>query len=128
MKKLQIIPFLLLLLLPACDLLNGISTKSTTDASLFNGQASYYGGKLHGKKTASGEVFDKNKLTAAHKTLPFQTIVEVKNLKNGKKVKVRINDRMPQSNKRVIDLSEGAAKAINMLQDGVVNVEIKVLK
>lgn len=128
MKKLQIIPFLLLFLLSACDLLNGVSTKNATDASLFNGQASYYGGKLHGKKTASGEVFDKNKLTAAHKTLPFQTIVEVKNLKNGKKVKVRINDRMPQSNKRVIDLSEGAAKAINMLQDGVVNVEIKVLK
>ncbi len=118
----------LLVTLNACELLTAITnTDKTGSTGLMSGEASYYGGKFHGKPTASGEIFDKNKLTAAHKTLPFQTKVEVENLKNRKKVIVRINDRMPPSSKRSIDLSEAAAKKIDMIRDGVVNVKIKVL-
>ena len=118
-----------LFILNACSLLN-TSSSSSSDANIsgkvFSGQASYYAGTYQGRKTASGEVYDKNKLTAAHKTLPFQTKVEVKNLKNGKSVIVKINDRLPNTSKREIDLSEAAAKQIDMLRDGVVNVQILV--
>lgn len=92
------------------------------------GQASYYSDKYQGKKTASGERYDKNKLTAAHKSLPFQTQVEVKNLKNRKSVVVVINDRLPAKSARIIDLSKAAAKELEMLRDGVVIVELKALK
>lgn len=91
------------------------------------GMASFYGAGdgYHGRKTANGEIFNKNKLTAAHKTLPFGTIVKVKNLSNGETVKVRINDRGPFVKGRIIDLSEKAAKKINMRQQGVAEVQLK---
>ena len=92
------------------------------------GKASYYAGKFIGRKTANGETFRKRKLTAASKTLPFNTRVKVKNLKNGKTVKVRINDRGPFVPGRIIDLSWKAAKKLNMLDDGVVPVQIKYKK
>ncbi|TYR38398.1 septal ring lytic transglycosylase RlpA family protein [Sphingobacterium phlebotomi] len=88
------------------------------------GNASYYGGKFHGRTTASGERFNQNAMTAAHRTLPFGTKVKVKNLNNGKQVVVRINDRGPSSKSRMIDLSKGAAKKIGVIQAGVVPVEI----
>ncbi|NJL15353.1 MAG: septal ring lytic transglycosylase RlpA family protein [Microscillaceae bacterium] len=120
---------LISLSLPACNLLNPpVVVKDEVPAGTLTGIASYYGEEFHGRKTASGEVFDKDKLTAAHKTLPFQTQVEVTNLKNGKKVSVRINDRMPKTSKREIDLSEEAARRLGMLQDGVVRVSLRVLK
>lgn len=115
----------LIFLMSACEILQPTSTSTEATSS---GQASYYANRFHGKPTASGEIYDKNKLTAAHKTLPFQTQVEVENLKNGKKVIVRINDRMPSSSKRSIDLSEAAAKKIDMITDGVINVKMKILK
>lgn len=89
--------------------------------------ASFYGAGdgYNGRKTANGETFNKNKLTAAHKTLPFGTIVKVKNLGNGQTVKVRINDRGPFVKGRIIDLSEKAAKKINMRQQGVAEVTLK---
>jgi len=95
-----------------------------------NGMASFYGAGdgYHGRKTANGETFNKNKLTAAHKTLPFGTIVKVKNLSNGQTVKVRINDRGPFVKGRIIDLSEKAAKKINMRQQGVAEVTLKYRK
>ena len=92
------------------------------------GLASWYGREFNGKKTASGERFDMNGLTAAHKTLPFGTVLKVKNFDNDKIVTVRINDRGPYKGKRIIDLSYGAAKKIGMLQGGQSQVGIKILK
>lgn len=89
------------------------------------GQASYYADKFKGRKTANGETFRQRKKTAAHRTLPFGTKVTVKNLANGKTVKVRINDRGPFAKGRIIDLSKKAAKRINMIKSGVANVEIR---
>lgn len=91
------------------------------------GLASYYGAGdgYNGRKTANGEIFNKNKLTAAHKTLPFGTIVKVKNLQNGKTIKVRINDRGPFVKGRIIDLSEKAAKKIDMVKQGVGQVKLR---
>jgi rare lipoprotein A len=91
------------------------------------GIASYYGYKFHGKKTASGELFDMKELTAAHKTLPFNTLVKVTNLKNKKSVIVRVNDRGPYSPKRIIDVSRAAAEEIEMIQAGLIEVELEVL-
>jgi len=89
------------------------------------GKASYYADKFKGRKTSSGEIFRQSKRTAAHKTLPFGTKVIVTNLNNGRHVKVRINDRGPFVTGRVIDLSRKAARKLHMLDDGVVNVELK---
>ncbi|MBN2317882.1 MAG: septal ring lytic transglycosylase RlpA family protein [Acidobacteria bacterium] len=92
------------------------------------GKASWYGEKFHNKRTASGEKFNMRKLTAAHRTLPFNTIVRVENLKNGRKVDVRINDRGPFVEGRIIDLSRKAAEKLDMIRDGVVTVRLEVLK
>lgn len=91
------------------------------------GMASWYGKRFHQRRTASGEHFDMNAMTAAHRTLPFGTKVEVTNLKTGKSVVVRINDRGPFSRHRVIDVSYGAAKSIGLVTAGVAPVELKVL-
>ncbi|MCF7913981.1 MAG: septal ring lytic transglycosylase RlpA family protein [Spirochaetaceae bacterium] len=92
------------------------------------GYASWYGGKFQGRQTASGEVFDTNKLTAAHKTLPFGTVVEVTNLDNGKSIEVRINDRGPFVEGRVIDLSRAAAVKIGMMSTGIAPVKVEVVR
>lgn len=89
------------------------------------GEASYYHNKYRGKKTASGEKFRQYKRTAAHKTLPLGTKVKVTNLRNGKKVRVTINDRGPFVEGRIIDLSRKGARKINMLDDGVAPVKIE---
>lgn len=91
------------------------------------GQASYYGARHHGNKTASGERFDQNALTAAHRSLPFGSRVQVTNLRNDKRVVVRINDRGPFTKKRIIDLSHKAAEQLDMLRDGVVPVRVEQL-
>ncbi len=91
-----------------------------------SGIASWYGPRFQGKRTASGERFDTNELTAAHKTLPFGTRVRVRSLADGKEVVVRINDRGPFIKGRIIDLSRAAAQAIGML--GVKQVEIERLR
>lgn len=86
------------------------------------GLASWYGGKFHGRRTASGEIYDKTAFTAAHKTLPFGTLVRVRSLRTGKEVVVRINDRGPYVKKRVIDLSGAAASALGFKSRGVSSV------
>ena len=91
------------------------------------GLASWYGAKHHGKRTASGEIFDQKKFTAAHRTLPWGSIVKVTNLDNGKSVEVRINDRGPFTKGRIIDLSRAAARAVGMLESGVSPVRMEVL-
>lgn len=93
-----------------------------------SGQAGWYGNRYHGRKTSSGERFDQNALTAAHRTLPFGTVVQVKNLTNGRTVDVRINDRGPFGRKtRIIDLSRAAARALDMERAGVAPVELRIV-
>jgi len=89
---------------------------------LQSGRASWYGPGLHGRKTASGETFNTNDLTAAHRTLPFGTRVRVVNQRNGQSVVVRINDRGPYAGGRVIDLSRASAQAIGLSGVGSVNL------
>ncbi|ROM00783.1 hypothetical protein BK640_16785, partial [Pseudomonas protegens] len=91
------------------------------------GTASYYGARHHGKRTASGEPFDQNGLTAAHRELPFGTRVQVTNQGNGKSVVVRINDRGPHTRGRLIDLSRAAAQQLGMLRSGTAKVRIQAL-
>jgi rare lipoprotein A len=93
-----------------------------------SGIASWYGDDFQGKTTANGEIYDMNKLTAAHQTLPFHTMVEVENLENGEKVLVRINDRGPFLKNRVIDLSLQAAKRLAMTDKGTAPVNIRVMR
>ncbi len=92
------------------------------------GTASYYGGKWHGRKTANGEIFNQNSMTAAHKTLPFGTKVRVTNLNNGKSVIVRINNRGPYTKGRIIDLSKAAFSKIENTGRGVTRVKLEIMK
>jgi rare lipoprotein A len=91
------------------------------------GEASWYGAPFHGRQASNGEIYDMNKLTAAHRTLPFETMVRVTNQKNGKSAIVRITDRGPFVNNRIIDLSYAAARQIESIGPGVVPVRVEVL-
>ena len=91
------------------------------------GLASWYGRDHHGKRTASGEQFDMNQMTAAHRTLPMNSIVQVKSLTTGNTIQVRINDRGPYGRGRVIDLSYAAAKRLGMINRGMDEVELTVV-
>lgn len=88
------------------------------------GTASWYGPKFHGRRTANGERFNMNELTAAHPSLPFGTLLEVRNIRNGKKVTVRVNDRGPFSKHRIIDLSFAAAREIGLVLSGTAPVQL----
>lgn len=92
-----------------------------------DGIASWYGPGFHGKKTSNGETYNQNSFTAAHKTLPMNTILSVTNLNNGRKTTVRINDRGPFVANRIIDLSKAAASKIDMLQTGTAPVKLEVI-
>lgn len=115
-------------LLGALALLTGCSTFGGGGSGASeSGKASYYGDRHHGQKTASGERFNQNALTAAHRSLPFGTRVRVTNLNNERSVVVRINDRGPFVRGRVIDVSRAAAERLDMLRAGVVPVRIETL-
>lgn len=103
------------------------SADAAQAAETEQGLAAVYTVKLHGHKTASGERYNKNALTAAHKTLPFGTKVRVKNLKNGKTALLRINDRGPVQPGRVVDLSSQAAKSLGMHPRGLQEVSVEVV-
>jgi rare lipoprotein A len=103
------------------------SNRETSQKKIIRGQASWYGPGFHGKKTASGEIFDQGRLTAAHKTLPLGTKAKVTNLKNGTSVEVEINDRGPYVGDRVIDLSQAAANALGFVESGLTLVRIEPL-
>jgi len=105
---------------------NIIDTAKTGE--IMYGPASYYADKFHGRNTSNGETYDMHELTAAHPTLPFNTVLRITNTKNQKAVIVRINDRMPVHKERIIDISYAAAEQLDMLRDGVVNVQIEVLE
>ncbi len=95
------------------------------DCYLESGNASYYANKFHGRQTSSGEIFNQNKYTAAHQTLSFGSIVRVQNLDNDSIVYVKINDRLPKNSKRLIDLSKKAAKELNFIRKGTVEVSVE---
>jgi rare lipoprotein A len=92
------------------------------------GDASWYGPGFHGKKTASGEIYDQTKLTAAHKTLPLGSKARVTNLENGSTVEVQINDRGPFIEGRIIDLSRAAAWALGFVEAGIVPVRVEIVE
>jgi rare lipoprotein A len=102
---------------------DGVALEGLTQS----GQASWYGRQHHGKRTASGETYDMNKLTAAHRTLPLGTWVLVTNRDNGRTVEVRINDRGPFRRHRVLDLSYAAARRLGAIGEGVIPITLKVL-
>lgn len=93
-----------------------------------SGIASWYGKKFDGRQTANGEIYDMRAMTAAHRTLPFGTVVRVTNLENDRRVTLRINDRGPFIRGRIIDLSYGAAQRLNMVRAGLAMVRIDVLR
>ena len=92
------------------------------------GMASWYGHPYHGRKTSNGETYDMHKMTAAHKRLPFDTWLNVKNLSNGRATQVRINDRGPFVGRRIIDLSRAAASDIGMIAPGTARVRLTVVR
>ncbi|NPA59181.1 MAG: septal ring lytic transglycosylase RlpA family protein [Epsilonproteobacteria bacterium] len=94
---------------------------------IFRGRASWYGPKFHGKLTSNGEIYDMYAKTAAHKTLPMNTMVKVTNLSNGLSTVVRINDRGPFVQTRIIDLSKTAAKEVGLIADGTAPVKLEIL-
>jgi rare lipoprotein A len=106
---------------------SGKNRRESLIRRVMRGKASWYGPRFHGKKTATGEIFDQQKLTAAHKTLPLGTRAIVTNLENGNTVEVEINDRGPYVPGRVIDVSYAAAKQLGLLKSGVAPVEVKPL-
>ena len=109
--------------------INGERYFPISDAQGFvqRGLASWYGKKFHGRPTASGEIFDMNRMSAAHKTLPLGTYVRTVNLKNNKQIVVKINDRGPFVKGRIIDLSYAAAKKIGLIGPGVARVKLTVM-
>lgn len=109
------------------DVLERLTAVASNTVSNFkqSGLASWYGRKFHGRKTASGETFNMNALTAAHRSLPLNCYIKVTNKSNGKSVVVKVNDRGPFHGNRVLDLSYGAAKQIGLTQKGVGNVSIE---
>lgn len=118
MKK---IVFILILLIAYAS----IAAYTVSDPYVQVGTASWYGEFFRGRKTANGERFDPTGLTAAHRTLPLGTVVEVTNLENGKTVVVRINDRGPYVKGRIIDLSRAAAREIGMIRKGITQVKVE---
>ena len=91
------------------------------------GIASWYGAKFHGRKTANGEIFDMNAVSAAHRTLPLPSVVQVTNLKNGRSLKIRVNDRGPFAKNRIIDLSRRAAQLLGSERSGTALVRVEIV-
>ena len=116
-------PFLLLFLL----LVTGQSWAQYNIGYKERGNASYYADKLHGRPTASGEIYDKNAFTTAHKTIPFGTIVKITNLENGKSINLKVNDRGPFHPDKMVDISRAAAEYLDIIKQGVVPVELEIL-
>ena len=104
-----------------------VNPASRAGVAFEEGKASWYGAPFHGRRASDGEIYDMNKLTAAHRTLPFNTMVRVTNTANGKSTPVRITDRGPFVDNRIIDLSYAAAKEIGSIGPGVVPVRLEIL-
>ena len=117
----------LLTLLITLIFTTNVMAKTKVNQHATRGEASYYAGFHHGKKTANGERFNMHALTAAHRTLPLGSKIKVTNLNNGKEVVVRVNDRGPYARGRVLDVSLGAAKKLDMVKTGTAKVSIQIL-
>lgn len=115
------------LTLACCFAIFCLNAQETGSEFKTEGIASYYHDKFEGRPTASGEPYYKDSLTAAHPTLPFNTLVEVVNLENEKSVVVRVNDRGPFTKTRIIDVSRAAAEILGFVKDGVIRVKVKVV-
>lgn len=134
-KKTILIAAALLALTSRCPIYSAELANATQHVTPINaelrhteiGNASWYGAHLQGRRTASGEPYDPQSLTAAHPTLPLHSTVRVTNLNNGRSVEVRINDRGPYTGRRVIDLSVKAAEAIGLMHRGVARVKVETL-
>jgi rare lipoprotein A len=120
---------LLVAMTPACAATRPAAAPVAEERLAFEqeGLASYYGGEHHGRRTASGAVFDAGQLTAAHRTLPFGTRVRVTNLDNGRRVVVTVTDRGPFRRERVIDVSRRAAKDLGFLRAGTARVRLEAV-
>jgi rare lipoprotein A len=129
MKRWFTVGAALALLIAGCGKKRGVPAAVATPrvGAQEEGIASWYGHPYHGRASSSGEIYDMEQLTAAHRTLPFGTKVGVRNLDNGLRVNVRINDRGPFVDGRIIDLSRAAARKIGMLRPGIAKVRIHVL-
>ncbi|GAM58545.1 rare lipoprotein A precursor [Vibrio ishigakensis] len=131
MKRLSIIFTTMALgLLVGCSSVSSSASAKTREYARNHelvGQASWYGSKFHGKLTASGEKYNMRALTAAHKTLPFGTIVKVTNTETNKSVQVKINDRGPYAKNRVIDLSQRAFEQVGDTSKGLISVRIDII-
>jgi rare lipoprotein A len=103
------------------------TTQPSSPKHALRGEASWYGPGFHGKKTASGEIYDQTKFTAAHKTLPLGSRARVTNVKNGNSVEVEINDRGPFVEGRILDLSRAAARALGFIESGTAPVHLELL-
>lgn len=123
------------LFITSCGITNRFAKRSAKEAEppleagtkIEEGMASWYGPDFHGNLTANGEIYNMHELTAAHRTLPFGTVLRVENLDNGKSVKVRVNDRGPYAKDRIIDLSKKAAMEIGMIGPGTAHVALFLL-
>ena len=109
-------------------LLGVAGNANMADAASYQGRASWYGPGFHGRKTASGERFNMNAMTAAHRSLPFGTKVRVTNKRNGRSVVVRINDRGPYSGGRILDVSKAAASRLGLIATGTAPVTLRVVR
>jgi len=123
MKKL----FLIGLLITASDLFAGDTTETLAKPRVLYGTASFYSNSFHGKRTASGEIFSQQKFTAACNVLPLGTWIKVTNLRNGKSVIVKTNDRLHARMTRVVDLSKVAADKLSYVKSGLTRVKVEVL-
>ena len=145
--RISVFILLLFLLIESCSPAPRYSSKSKTNVSppkktfkknkkktfnknkkIFTGVSSYYGPNFHGKLTANGEVYDMYGITAAHKEIPLNTVARVTNLDNGRSLILRINDRGPYIDGRILDCSYGAAKKLDFLTQGTANVKIEVIE
>ncbi|HET9746241.1 MAG TPA: septal ring lytic transglycosylase RlpA family protein [Chitinophagaceae bacterium] len=119
--------FIIGLLFAVSNLLTGHTTVNKAKPKILYGTASFYANSFQGKKTANGEIFSQQKLTAACNILPFGTWIKVTNLRNGKSVTVKINDRLHPKMTRVVDLSRTAADKLNYIKSGLTRVKVEVL-
>lgn len=132
--KLKLVIIALIFILTGCSVAPRFRTEpgevKTKSLETQIGIASYYSEEFHGRKTASGEIFDMNKISAAHRDYPLGTVVKVTNLKNNKSIILRINDRGPfvKEHERIIDLSYGAAKELGFVLEGTTLVKVEVLE
>tara|TARA_Y100000590_G_C15300714_1_gene856188 strand:- start:30 stop:431 length:402 start_codon:yes stop_codon:yes gene_type:complete len=111
-------------------LLSCSSSPRYSSSNIYYGISSFYGlnDGFDGQLTANGEIYDKDGLSAAHKTLPLNSIIEVTNLENGKSVRLKVNDRGPYIDGRILDCSYGAAKKLDFVNEGTTNVRIEIIK